>query len=294
MDTKPNLFIVGAMRAGTTTFYKGLSTHINIYASPIKETNFFSKSLPSNLYAPQPFFSLEQYFKKTFPAYLHFAHVTSNEDYKKLFSESQPYQKYLMEASPIYLHNPESAKMIKEYNPNSKIIIILRNPIDRMVSHYRMDLGLGKQLKDFNTLVASEIELYHQGRLPWHSYLGISLYNDAVARFQTLFDDVLVLKFEELISNPENLNVQLEQFLNIKVNFTTNLKWANSSYNIQYRKLLFWGRQMKVLALLPKFLPTKFRHVIFKKVFVKKEAKNLMSIEIKDALEEIFKRESFI
>ena len=72
VSNKANLFLVGAMKAGTPRLCEIMQQHRAIYVSPIKEPHFFVDTLPEILYEPSPFFSLERYFRKEFPKPLKF------------------------------------------------------------------------------------------------------------------------------------------------------------------------------------------------------------------------------
>lgn len=160
-NRKANLFIVGAMKAGTTSFMELLSNHSQVYASPLKEPHYFIKSLPDNLYEPSLFFSLEGYFSENFPEPLHIAKVETAGQYQQLFSLAEE-QKYRVEGSTTYLNAEESAGLIHAYNPDAKIIILLRDPLERAFSHYKMNLGKGREKRSFETVLLLEVDLYNQ------------------------------------------------------------------------------------------------------------------------------------
>ena len=78
---KCNLFIIGAMKAGTTTFVDLLNNHPEIYMSPVKEPHYFINSLPKQLYDPSRFFNLDNYLEKKFPEPLHITKVETEKQY---------------------------------------------------------------------------------------------------------------------------------------------------------------------------------------------------------------------
>lgn len=110
-DSIPNLFIVGAGKAGTYSIYSHLAKHPDIYMSPNKEPNFFGSDL---------------HFQKT---------RITKDSYLALFENSSSY-KYRGEASVSYLLSKTAAKEIKDFSPEAKIIIMLRNPVDVMYARY--------------------------------------------------------------------------------------------------------------------------------------------------------------
>src|SRR5690606_13890012 len=96
---------------------------------------------------------------------------------------------------------PESATLIHQYNRNAKIVILLRDPLKRSFSHYNMDKGLGRIMEEFETVIKNEIVQYNNGSLPWNSYLGMSFYNEPIKKYKSLFENVLIINFEELTNN---------------------------------------------------------------------------------------------
>jgi|10_taG_2_1085330.scaffolds.fasta_scaffold13682_2 hypothetical protein len=239
MIKKVNLFIVGAMRSGTTSFSKLLNTHEDIFVPPIKEPHYFSDSLPKEFLERSRYFSVADYFKNSFPKPLHSAQIIEAAHYERLYSMAKQ-QKYLVDGSTSYLHEPSAADRIKQYNPSAKIIILTRNPLARAFSHYRMDVGLGRTTKSFEEVMQKEIELYKLGILPWYAHLNISFYKENIDRFQNLFDDVLVLSFENLLENTAKELEKISLFLGIAKFASTQLFHTNSSITIKRPNILYF------------------------------------------------------
>jgi len=142
----PNFFIVGAAKAGTTSLYNYLKQHPDIYMSPIKEPNYFAKDIDINLfrkdYKKTALIDTQKYFSKPKLEELHLAFITELEDYIKLFQKVSN-EKVIGETSVSYLYSKVAAKEIKKLVPDAKIVIILRDPIERAYSHYLMNLKEG-------------------------------------------------------------------------------------------------------------------------------------------------------
>jgi hypothetical protein len=289
---KANLFVVGAMKAGTTFFTEILSQHPQIYLSPIKEPHYFINSLPKNLYEPSRFFSLENYLANDFPVPLHIAKVEKLDQYQKLFSLASEAHLYRAEASTAYLHAPESAGLIHEYNPNAKIIILLREPIKRAFSHYNMDKGLGRVKMEFETFVKDEIVKYNNGALPWNSYLGMSFYNNAINRYQSSFEDVLVVNFEDLTKNKTGTLKAISEFLNINDFTVANVERTNETKQLRFQKLFYFLKQLGLKDYFSHLFSENFRQGIFRIVSTdKKPSINLLE-ETLDKITQIFNKES--
>ena len=133
--TLPTFFIVGAPKAGTTSLYHYLEEHPEVYMSPIKETNFFSSKQMQEQ---------ELYYDAT--------PIQSKNQYLELFKDVSQ-EKQVGEASVSYLYYTGVAKKILEFNPKAKIVIMLRNPVDRAFSHFLMDKRLGLSISSFMDVI---------------------------------------------------------------------------------------------------------------------------------------------
>lgn len=289
---KANLFVVGAMKAGTTFFTEILSQHPEVYLSPIKEPHYFIDSLPENLYEPSRFFSIENYFAKDFPTPLHIAKIEKLDQYQKLFSLASEAHLYRTEASTAYLHAPESAGLIHEYNPNAKIIILLREPIKRAFSHYNMDKGLGRVKMEFETLVKDEIVKYNNGALPWNSYLGMSFYNNAINRYQSFFEDVLVVNFEDLTKNKTGMLKAISEFLNINEFIAANVERTNETKQLRFQKVFYVLKKLGLKDYFSRIFSQNFRQRLFRLVSSNTKSELNISEQTQNDLTTIFNNES--
>ncbi|MGQ4646866.1 sulfotransferase domain-containing protein [Lyngbya aestuarii] len=115
--TMPNFFVIGAMKAGTTTIHNYLKQHPQIYMSSIKEPDFFCYDGQRN------------------------CAITNLEDYRALFQGVSD-EIAIGESSTTYLELPQiTAERIKSDVPNAKLIAILRNPVDSVYSIYLIDIS---------------------------------------------------------------------------------------------------------------------------------------------------------
>ena len=290
---KANLFIVGTMKAGTTSFIDALSLHPQIYLPPIKEPHFFIDQLPGSFYEPSRFFNLEKYFENEFPNLLHITKIETQSQYDTLFSLAKKNQTYRCDGSTCYLQAPESAQLIYKYNPNAKIIIIQRDTIKRAFSHYSMDVALSRELRGFNTIISSEIEGYHKNKLPWHSYLGMGLYKNSVARYKRLFkENVLILNFETLINKPQETLKLVFDFLEIPPLENVPLKHKNEGKSLKFKKLFYILKKLGVKDYFSRIFGYHFKQKIFKLASRKRNTKIELTSKIKKELEVILKNEN--
>ena len=120
----PNLFLVGAAKAGTTSLYDALARNPAIFMSPVKEPHYFSRIEPS----PE---------RRAF-----FPHVADEASYLELFDGAAD-EELLGEASTSYLWEPGTAERIREQSPRARILIMLRDPVERAYSQYWNDVREG-------------------------------------------------------------------------------------------------------------------------------------------------------
>ena len=288
-----NLFVVGAMKAGTTTFVDTLVGHSSICISPIKEPHYFVDSLPSNLYSPSRFFNVQHYLDKEFPAPLHIANIREQKDYDRIF-EPCVASAYKLDASTAYMHAPESSKAIHDYNPEAKCILLLRDPIKRAYSHYTMDVGLGRQAKSFEEAIASEIKMYASKTLPWNSYLGMSFYSKSIGRYIKQFgkEQVMVLHFEELVKNRIDSLQQVSTFLDIDEFQITTTAHKNKSRTVRFRGLMNALTRMGVKDLFSRIFGHNFKQKVFKMISKTKSRELPLSEASREELNRIFDKES--
>ncbi len=171
----PNFLIVGAAKGGTTALTRFLEGHPQVHI-PFKEPNFFSGWGTRKRFAARPVPELEQgKFCGTI------------EQYRALFARAGD-ARAVGEASVSYLADEDAPVHIREVVPDVRIIVLLRQPIDRAFSHFVMNRRLGKELEpDFLTAL---IDNDRRQAAAWHPslcYLRMSTYAAALERYQALF-----------------------------------------------------------------------------------------------------------
>ena len=233
----PDFIIIGESKCGTTSLYNYMSQHPAIKPALTKEINFFNWSYDK----PQNWYSAH------FPTKL-----------KKKISKNVFKKQFLTgEATPLYLFNSQVPKRMFKIIPNVKIIIVLRNPIDRAYSHYH-DLGvrLGGEKRTFDDAIRSELKILEKKNYVTTNYDGNftdrlyqyvvrGIYLDHLKIWMDVFPrkQFLILKTEELENNPSEILDSVFKFLSMptydKINFKE--KHNVSKYepmNEQSRKML--------------------------------------------------------
>ena len=246
----PNFFIVGAPKSGTTSFFKYLDGHPDVFMSPLKEPNFFSYDVIEQ----QGLFYAEK-------------GVSTLNDYLKLFKEVTN-QKVIGEASVSYLFYDGIAEKIKVFNAESKVLILLRNPVERAISHYEMDYRLGYVKKPLLEIINSN---QISDKLHFQQYIELGLYSNQIKRYKNVFDErhLKIYLTDEFISDPRHVIQDLYHFLNISENYSPDLRVSHNSYLNPKNRLIaniYRSKWLRSVAknILPGKLTSVIKHYLFK------------------------------
>lgn len=190
-----DFIVCGAQKGGTSALDAYLREHPDLCMANQKEVHFFDK---------------EAYFSTGCPDY---------SQYHTFFSPERADQ-LLGEATPIYMYWYDAPRRMWDYNPDLKLIILLRNPIERAYSHWNMERTRNADDLSFWDAIQLEQErcraaLPLQHRV--YSYVDRGFYLQQLRRLQTYFPDnqMLVIKNEYLKSNPSATLGQIYEFLGV-------------------------------------------------------------------------------
>ncbi len=188
----PNFFVVGAAKSGTTSLYEYMKMHPQIYMAPIKETHHFSTDIDNSKFRPNYARSLNKDLRKFLETDMQegifHAFVKERDQYDKLFKNVKD-EKAIGEITNSYLYSQEAARNIFTRFPDAKIIMMLRNPIDRAFSHYLMDLRIGYETDDFMTALKKDMARDPKGWGISNLYVEIGMYAEQVKRFIEIFPE---------------------------------------------------------------------------------------------------------
>lgn len=201
----PNLFVAGAAKAGTTSVYRYLSEHPEVYMGTVKEPYYFS------------FVDEKPKFQGPFDAPVNQEIITDFQEYKQIFSGATN-QKVIGESSNSYLYFKHSAENIRNTIPDCKIIILLRNPIDRAFSHYLQCRMLGQESLSFEEALDKEKER-EKLNWRWHfQFTGQGMYYEQVKKYYQLFDaeDIFIGLFDDLKKDSITFMNKIFNFLGIE------------------------------------------------------------------------------
>lgn len=195
---RPNLFIVGAPKCGTTAWYEYLRQHPDIYFPDEKEPHYFATDLPG------------------------FRTLKSEADYLALYADAN--ERVLGDASVFYLYSRVAAERIAEFNPDARILVFLREQETFLPSlHQQFRYTLDEHLADFATAWRLSGEragsnLPETCRAPaLLDYKSMGRFDEQVERYLAAFpaEQIRFVRFEQWTSNPRATYEQILQFLGV-------------------------------------------------------------------------------
>ncbi len=213
----PNFLIVGAAKSGTTALYYFLKAHPEIYMSPVKEPKFITSNFLKYPFNGPGDYEIEKKIIKRF------------EDYCLLFKKVT-LEKAIGEASADNLYYYEdSIHYIKKFLREPKIIIILRNPVERAYSAYLHLVRDGRERLSFEEALEREEERMKKNwEFIWF-YKDVGFYYAQVKAYLNSFEKVKVCLYEDLQNAPSTLLKEIYTFLEVDPNFVQD---TSAKYNI--------------------------------------------------------------
>jgi hypothetical protein len=207
--TLPNFHIVGAIKSGTTALYHYLLQHPSIFLSPdVKESRFLAGLL----------------LEKNREIGRAINHVESFDEYQRLFECAEPHQA-VGEVDPwcLYLYEQSIPRIKTFLNPDVRIIMCLRNPVDRSYSHYFQVVKQGWPIRSFAETVDAVLS---NTTTTWYerSFIEAGEYYAQVNAFRSEFpsDQVLILLFEEFRADVAGIFRQICRFIGVDDTFIPN------------------------------------------------------------------------
>ena len=269
---KVDFFIVGAPKAGTTSLYHYLNQHPEIEMSKVKEPNYFSsKSI------------------KDQGTYYNSNIVDNHMEYHSLFNLDNKTALF-GEASVSYLFYHDVPAKIKKYNESSKIIIVLRNPVERAFSHYLMDYRLGLVSQEFRNII-NTLKESRDNNLFYQQYIELGKYSEQVLRYINEFgiDNVLIIDYDNFKYNNKKVVQDIYSFLGVDVYFSPDFS-VNFNKFILPNKLIYRFYSIRLIRkLITAFLPVSMQVYIRRNFFLSN--KPLMSMKTRNQLKEVFKED---
>ena len=223
----PDFIIIGAMKCGTTSLYSYLASHPQVLPASEKEVHYFDCDSYSLGMA---------WYKAHFPTLI-----------RKYFQSKNRNNIIVGEASPYYLFFPKAHIRVEECIPNIKLIIMLRNPIDRAFSHYNHQKRKSREKLSFEQAIEVEFdrldgeekkilseENYYSYNYWAYSYLARGRYVEQLERWFRLFPRINfhIIESEEFFKNTPNELNKVYDYLGIKYHILESYDKKNiGTYN---------------------------------------------------------------
>jgi hypothetical protein len=252
-ETKPNVFIVGAPKSGTTLLYHFLNNHPQAYMSVPKETNYFSYAQikKQNLY-----YGAEK--------------IHSLEQYEELFLGAKN-QHVIGEGSVSYLFYPNVAQDLFKYNSNANIVVLLRNPAERAISHYLMDSRLGF-IQDSIEDIFYKKSKHKNAHLWFQQVFELGLYSAQLKRYFDCFpkEKIHIFFYDEIKKDSGAFFSEICKKLNladVEFNFSSSNRNAFEAPKGKALASLYKSERIRQLSklLIPKSLVRKIKETFFSK-----------------------------
>lgn len=207
----PDYLVIGAMKAGSTMFYEWLVTHPQLPAAVEKEVHFFDSYYRQGL----------TWYRSRLPSR------------RELAARSAPGASALSgEATPNYLFHPLVPRRVHATVPDAKLIVLLRNPVNRAYSHYQTNLRHDWEALSFEEALDREParlenqidallmdEAHHRNfpRYRW-SYQAMGRYAELLERWFTFFprEQFLFLRNEDMARDPDAVFARVWDFLDVR------------------------------------------------------------------------------
>jgi Sulfotransferase family len=194
---RPNLFLIGSMKSGTSYLSELLGAHPAIFMSSEKEPTYFVD--PKVLRQGWPWMWAQGYWRSE-DRYLH---LFAAAGHAAVIGEGSTCYSKL----PMYTHVPER---ILEFNPQARFIYIMRDPVERTISHYWHTVGSSKERRPMLSAIQSNPE-----------YTDVSYYARQLSEYlqHVERERIFVLTFEELLANPAEQMSRMYAWLGVDSSF---------------------------------------------------------------------------
>jgi len=218
MNKNPSFIGIGPPKSGSTALFHFLMQSNEVYMSKIKNPKFFYCNWKQN---PEQFATgrtYEQYIKREITGG---SPIVEFSEYQELFKDSNG--RMSGEISPGYLLYKESPKLIYDYNPEIKLIAVLRNPVDRFFSHYNFFIQKKLETRSIEEVIKQENimeDVYFNDKFLENrpiTYIRNGLYFKNLSRYFELFpaQNIKIILYDNFRQNPQEVLNEICEFLEI-------------------------------------------------------------------------------
>ena len=206
MENRPDFFIVGAGKCGTTALYTYLREHALVFMPAVKEPSFFAPDIMGDR---RP--------------------IRTMQDYLNLFGPAGP-AKRIGEASTTYFVSKSAPVQIKAFAPDAKIIIMLRSPVEKIYARFSEGRLNGREHNpSFEAALGAERK---EGPSIGVGYMESARYLDKVQRYFHVFgrENVHIIIYDELVQNPSGAYEGVLRFLGLPSDGRTTFPVINANH----------------------------------------------------------------
>jgi len=235
-NIKPNFFIIGAPKCGTTSLAYWLKQHPNVYMSDIKEPHYYSNDINNR-------------------------QVCDEKEYRMLFYDARPEHKAIGEASVWYLYSEVAVDNILKDVPDARFIVCVRNPVEMTYSLHNQqlkvmnenvaDIGVAWNMQDKRSNGKNIPKLCIDGKLLL--YGKICKLGQQISRLyeKVAVDKVRVILLDDMKKNPEKVYEDTLSFLGINGGLSIDYAVKNEASS---RRLVWISRALKYYSIKRKIL----------------------------------------
>ena len=223
-----DFFIAGTFKGASSTLAFELGEHPNISIPKPKDPYFYLSELDADLTGPKDFIQAHRD-----------SSILDRASFEALFPNDNG-ATLKGEATPLYLYCHDYAiPAIKADNPQARIVIILRNPVERAFSNYNHNVKDGFETRSFAECIDSwentEVFPLH----PFFHYVRAGFYDAQVAAWQAAFTDVKIVNYEQVVTDLHLVLNEVANFLEIPSDFKPGEKIIrlNKSGKLRYPAL---------------------------------------------------------
>jgi hypothetical protein len=250
---KPDFFIVGAPKSGTTALYEYLKKHPEIFMPEVKEIHMFGSDLE-------------------------FKNRKLNEKLYLSFFSSAQNEKRIGEASVWYLYSKKAAGEIKHFSPYSKIIIMLRNPVDLLYSNYYQFLyNDNEDMRSFEGALFAEPERKEGKMIPKRAHFVQGLFysetvkfTEQIKRYFNKFgrEQIHIIIYDDFKENIIKVYKETLAFLEVDLNYQPDFQVINPNKKSRSKILrrILMNPPLFLRVISKTFIPEAYSEILIKKL----------------------------